>query len=118
MAKRKGVGALQFSQGEFEEPLDERLTASDLLEMVKGIARGADSAIAFDERAEITGPVALGAVSLAIDGNFVRVWGVSDGREVIIATYTCGWRDREREVDECDRLVQTIRIVPRLVGVA
>ena len=90
----------------------------DLLEMVRGIAQGADESIAFDERAATTGPLHLGAVSLALEGHFVRVWGVSDGRGIVVATYTCGWADRGRELDECTRVVESIRIVPVVVGLA
>ncbi len=118
VAKSDGVGALQFSQAEFEGGPPPRLDPGDLLEIVRGIAHGADDSIAFDERAATAGPLHLGAVSLALDGHFVRVWGVSDGRGIVVATYTCGWADRERELDECTRVVESIRIVPVVVGLA
>lgn len=120
IAKRRGVGALQFSQAEFEGGPPERLGADDLLEMVKGIARSADRYIAFDESTVSRPGLCVGAVSLALDGNFVRVWGVSDGEGVVVATYTCGWRERRpAEVAECARVVESIRIVaPLVVGIA
>jgi hypothetical protein len=118
IAKADGVGALQFSQAEFEGGVVESFDTAELLDIVRGIAHRADEAIAFDESSDITGPLRLGAVSLALDGNFVRVWGVSDGRGVVLATYTCGWADREREVEECTRVVESIRIVPTVVGLA
>jgi hypothetical protein len=117
IAKVRGVGALQFSQAEFEEP-PEGFTPDDLLEIVRGVARRADESIAFDERKGHVGPLVVGAVSMTLEGNFVRLWGLSDGREVVVATYTCSWNDREREAEECRRVVESIRIVRRIVGVA
>ena len=120
LARSHGVGALQLTQAELENGEPMTLTADDLLEMVKGIARGADSAISFDERCETYGTLRVGAISLALDGNFVRVWGVCDGRGVVIATYTCDWAERTPgELTECDRLVESIRVVPpAVVGIA
>lgn len=120
IAKKRGVGALQFSQVEFEGGPPERLDADDLLDMVKGIARSADRFIAFDEVTESHGGRSMGAVSLVLDGNFVRLWGVSDGNGVVVATYTCEWRRRRAtELAECALVVETIRIVtPALVGIA
>jgi len=124
IAKRGGVGALQFSQVEFEGGSPERLSAGDLLDMVKGIARSADRFIAFDEMSQSWsknwGLLCMGAVSLAMDGNFVRLWGVSDGRGVVVATYTCEWRHRRpTELAECASVIETIRIVPQaVVGIA
>lgn len=118
VAKSDGVGALQFSQAEFEGGPPPRFDPDDLLEMVRGIAHGADESIAFDERAATAGPLRLGAVSLAMEGNFVRVWGVSDGRGIVVATYTCDWAVRDRELDECTRVVESIRIVPTVIGQA
>ncbi len=120
VAKSRGVGALQFSQAELENGEPMTLTADDLLEMVKGIARSADSVISFDELCETSGTLRVGAVSLALDGNFVRLWGVCDGRGVVIATYTCDWAERKPgELVECDRLVESIRVVPpAVVGIA
>jgi hypothetical protein len=117
LAKSHGVGALQFSQAEFEGG-DATFEADELLDVVRGIARRADEAIAFDERTARRGPLRVGAVSLAIDGNFVRLWGVSDGHGIVVATYTCGWADRDREVDECARVVESIRIVSETSYVA
>jgi hypothetical protein len=120
VGKSRGVGALQFSQAEFEGGEPMHLTADDLLEMVKGIAASADSVISFDEHTESSGPLRLGAVSMALEGNFVRLWGVCDGRGVVIATYTCDWRERrEAELEERVRVVESIRIVPpAIVGIA
>jgi hypothetical protein len=120
VASPRGVGALQFSQAEFEGGEPMTLTADDLLDMVKGIARSADSAIAFDEVRDSTGALRLGAVSMALEGNFVRLWGVCDGRGVVIATYTCDWRERRgEELEECSRVVESIRTIPpAVVGIA
>lgn len=113
IARRHGVGALQFSQVEFEGGPVDRLDEHDLLEMVKGIARSADRFIAFDEIEERRRGQLLGGVSLAMDGNFVRLWGVSDGVGVVVATYTCAWRRRRAsELVECEGLVDSIRFVP------
>ena len=120
VGKSRGAGALQFSQAEFEGGEPMHLTADDLLEMVKGIAASADSVISFDEATETSGPLKMGAVSMALEGNFVRLWGVCDGRGVVIATYTCDWRERRpEELAECVRVVESIRIVPpAIVGIA
>jgi hypothetical protein len=120
VGKSRGVGALQFSQAEFEGGEPMHLTAEDLLDMVKGIAAGADSTISFDEQTDASGPLRVGAVSMALEGNFVRLWGVCDGRGVVIATYTCNWRERRPdELAECRRVIESIRIVPpAIVGIA
>ena len=62
----------------------------------------------------------VGAISMALEGNFVRLWGVSDGSGVVVATYTCDWRERGRdELAECKRVIESIRIVPPVVvGIA
>lgn len=120
VGKSRGVGALQFSQAEFEGGEPMHLTAQDLLDMVKGIAASADSVISFDEQTEDSGRLRVGAVSMALEGNFVRLWGVCDGRGVVIATYTCNWRERRPdELAECSRVIESIRIVPpAIVGIA
>jgi hypothetical protein len=119
LAKTRGVGAIQFSQAEFEGGPPETLDEDDLLEMVRGIAKSADQFIAFDEHAIVSGRLRIGAVSMALEGNFVRLWGVSDGSGIVLATYTCSWKDRHVEVDECSRLLKSIRLVaPAIVGIA
>ena len=120
VAKKRGVGALQFSQAELETGDPIALTADDLLEIVKGIAHSADSVISFDEHSDTQGILRVAAVSLALDGNFVRLWGICDGRGVVIATYTCDWAERrEPELAECASVVESIRVVPPvLVGIA
>ncbi len=119
VAKIRGVGAIQFSQAEFEGGPPETLDEDDLLEMVRGIAKSADQFIAFDEHAMVWGRLRMGAVSMALDGNFVRLWGVSDGTGIVLATYTCVWKKRHLEVDECVQLLKSVRIVqPAAVGIA
>lgn len=120
VAKKRGVGALQLTQAELETGEPMTLSADDLLEMVKGIAMSADSVIAFDEQSSTQGTLRIAAVSLALEGNFVRLWGICDGRGVVIATYTCDWAERRaRELLECDRVVESIRVVPPVVvGIA
>jgi hypothetical protein len=120
VAKKRGVGALQLTQAELENGDPISLTADDLLEMVKGIAHSADSVISFDEQSTTRGTLRIGAVSLALDGNFVRLWGICDGRGVVIATYTCDWAERRpEELVECDYVVDSIRVVPPVVvGIA
>ena len=40
---------------------------------------------------------------------FLRVWYVSDGRNIAFVTYNCDWGEQESELADCEGIVRSIR---------
>ncbi|MCB9575643.1 MAG: hypothetical protein H6717_01275 [Polyangiaceae bacterium] len=51
----------------------------------------------------------IAAASYSNDEEFTRIWYVTDGWSVALATYTCDASDPRTELDACERIVRAIR---------
>lgn len=45
------------------------------------------------------------------DDDYMRVWYLSDGQSVILATYICSWQDKDIELDECDWIIDSVQFL-------
>lgn len=106
-----GVGALQFSIGLFREGSDPEVGSDDLAEMLEEFAANRGFEGEFD-RVELSGDLSHAAASFADSDDFIRVWYLSDGRNVVLATYVCSWDDRDCEAEERDAVIRSIRFDP------
>ena len=110
-SKADGVGALQFSVGLYQRGVDPEVSINDLREMIldfsskRGLGVGSDLVM----REE---PTMLIGQSHSTRGRFLRVWYVSDGRNVALATYNCSLEDIGVELKECERIVASFRFEP------
>ena len=115
IAKRDGVGALQFSTALYEEGRQPDPTPDDLLGMVMEFteSRGWGQP---NGKTTAQEPIRLGAGSIRDQDWFIRLWYVSDGWNVGFVTYTCEWGQQARELEECEAIVRTIRFESRHRG--
>ena len=57
-------------------------------------------------------PTLIIGLSHSTRGRFLRVWYISDGRNVALATYNCRMEDVGDEVKECELIVASLRFDP------
>jgi hypothetical protein len=107
LARRDGVGALQFSIALYKSGRVPNPTAGELQKMVEtfGVERRLGEASEFVTE---TGPPVLAAGTFKQGGDSVRVWRVSDGRNFALVTYTCAARDVGPELVVCEDIVRSI----------
>lgn len=107
LALPEGVGALQFSVALYQAGPVPDLTPEMLLGMLEefGDKRGIGepSAVVKDP-----GPPMFAAGSFLWGGDFLRVWQVSDGRNIAFVTYTCTAEHQGSELPACERIVRSI----------
>lgn len=108
LAKPDGVGALQFSIALYSSGAEPNPCSKELLQMVNefGRARGWRRAALQVTEEE---PLRLAAASFHVDDTFYRVWYISDGLNFAFITYNCEWKQEHKELEECERMVRTIR---------
>jgi hypothetical protein len=102
------VGALQFSVALFEQGPEPRSSREELLAMAIELGArlqlGAPVAQSVDEV-----PLLRVAVDYYTNGDFFRIWYVTDGRNILLVTYVCKWESRLIEINECDALVASVQ---------
>jgi len=100
-----GVGALQFSLAFYASGKRPSFTQETLLRMAKQRAAQVGRNI-FDES---VGPGLVAAVSCQMEGDFVRIWYLSDGINIAFVSYACGWPNRDRELQLVEAAIRTIK---------
>jgi len=113
LAKDDGVGALQITEAQFVSGAAPNADPPTLLSMLREFGESAALGQATDMNVE-AGPPIVAAASFAGDA-YVRVWYLSDGENIALATYTCPLENAARsgEVAECEAIVRTVRFVSR-----
>jgi hypothetical protein len=108
-----GVGSLQFSVGLYRGGPKPDPTPGQLLGMLdefagsRGLGRPGD--VATERRPSLR----LAAGSFSLDGNFLRVWYLSDGLSFALVTYTCAAGQEAEELADCERIVRSLVFAPR-----
>ena len=105
----EGLGALQFSIGEYESGDRPNVGLTDVVELLEDFASRQGLRASGPFRTREDPPLASG--DFLDDDGFIRAWCVSDGRSVAFVTYTCGERSGDRFVAElgaADRIVRSI----------
>lgn len=108
LAKRGGVGRLQFSQPTGSEAAPAEVSPQHLLEMITCFAhdRGLPSP---EDVALESGPLRIAAASFPRGSDFLRAWQISDGGNVALATYACDISEKHVEVADCEQIVRSLQ---------
>lgn len=106
----KDIGALQFSfalhkTGPAADPAPETL-----LEMAVELGRR-HGMCGFRDSVTEGGTLRLGAVSVRDAEYFVRIWCVSDGKNVAQFTYVCQWGLQSEQLAQCEMIIRTLRFI-------
>ena len=112
LALPDGVGALQFSvgryvRGERPDPTHDILVEM-LIEFGKSKSLGEPKHFAMQ-----AGRISIAAASFSADGDFVRVWYLSDGLDFAIVTYACEMGSELRELEACEQIVRSLEFTAR-----
>ena len=109
-ARPDGVGALQFSVAFYHSGQLPDFNSESLHRLLHDFAQSSELGPATDLRSEVV-PLHLAAASFQTD-SFFRVWYVSEGRSVALATYTCDPGEGTDELPDCEQMVRTLSFVP------
>jgi hypothetical protein len=108
LALPDGIGALQFSSARYVSGAVPDPTSETLGDLLSDFA----VAQALGQPCELTredGPHRLAAATFSQPDAMVRVWYVSDGRNLAKATYTClGTSLQGDELRDCEMIVRSI----------
>jgi hypothetical protein len=103
-----GVGALQFTPALYKSGAVPQVGSEELGELLDDFASKQGLGEPFD-RLSYSGEIAIEGASFHSDDDLIRVWYVSDTQSVMLATYVCDWKEREREAAEREMTVRSIR---------
>jgi len=112
LALPEGVGALQLSvaryiRGETPDPTPRQL-AEMLKEFGQSRSLGPPNQVTMQ-----AGRISKAAGSFSDDGDFVRVWYLTDGLHFAMVTYVCEMGCESLELDTCDQIVSSLKFAPR-----
>ena len=104
------VGALQVSlanylSGEIPNP-----TAKDLMSMLLEFSTRRRLGKPIDTNVTV-GDKRYARASFRSEGDFVRVWYLSDGQNLAMVTYICPWKDRKIQLEECQQIVESLEFI-------
>ncbi len=109
LAREDGVGAIQFSVGRYAGGADPRIGPDDVL----GLLREFCTRNGIRGSPDLIGNSALiGALaSSTVREDFVAVWQLSNGRDVVLMTYLCDAAavGRERELLDAQRIALSLQ---------
>ena len=103
-----GVGALQFSAGLYKSGKLPHFTKQDLFSLLDDFAVTERLETPFDRHAYPDCDCLIGE-SFYRDGDFIRVWYFTDGKNIMLITYLCDWPVRELETEPRETTVRSIR---------
>ncbi len=106
-----GVGALQFTvalykDGELPE-IDEPTIREMLAEYAENLQLGTPT-----EVASYDGKLDGAQATYHINEDFLSLWFLTDGTNLIMASYNCDWPSREVEWDTVEQIMATVEIAP------
>src|SRR4051812_22158772 len=108
LTKDDGVGALQFTIALYRRGPKPDFTSATLMNMAEEFGEKHSLGDPSDQTTE-NGSLALAAASYRNGGDFIRVWYVSDGWNVVTITYVCGDGDEQLEIRDCEDIIRSIR---------
>ncbi len=111
-AKDDGVGALQFSSATYKSGRKPDIRIGDLTDLVKDFvaAKFPGAPAQFQTLDESESGSAFARADLTLPDWRLVVWYVSNGRDVVLCTYTCGQSEfRPAELEEAAAIVTSIR---------
>jgi hypothetical protein len=107
LTRPDGVGALQFTVGLYRRGKQPQLSSADLLENVEGFGRSQGFSEPFDQTTEDS-TLTLAAASFHSRDDFIRVWHVTDGRNLATITYVSEFGAEGSELGDCEEIVRSI----------
>ncbi len=107
----KGIGALQLSIASYKEGPVPGMTLSDLQSMLAEFSQKHEFGPAFDQTC-VTDDISAAASSFHSNGDFVRVWYVTDGQNIMLITYLCEWGRQNEELADAETIVRSVRFKP------
>ena len=111
VAHQDGVGALQFSIALFTGGKVPNPTSGSLKEMLEEFGRARNYGNPTNVAVE-NGPLVLAAGTFHPDDKFLRVWYVTDGRNIGFITYTCLTDLVSQELRTCEIIVRGMEFRP------
>jgi hypothetical protein len=108
----RGVGALQFSPAVYQGGVVPNPSEGDLRNMLLRFRQQRGLGEAFDGSTFAKKPLVGAGMSFHSGEDFIRVWYVSDGRNLALITYVCAWGKQERELALCEEIVKSLRFLP------
>jgi hypothetical protein len=102
-----GNGALQFSVATYKGGKRPNVTVADLSSMLTEFITARELVETNDRDIE-ENPVSLVATNACADDCFLRIWYLSDGGNIVLATYACGVGHQNVELPECESIVRSI----------
>lgn len=112
LIREDGVGALQFSAAVYEAGEEPRITRNDLRQMLETFAEQ-HSFTSGRDRTEEDGPSIIVAATYEDGPDCIRIWFISDTLNAALATYVCDCREWNKEVEECEKIVRSVRFVTK-----
>lgn len=112
MGRTNGVGALQFSPAFYRSGEIPNPTLMDLMDMAVEFGEVRGLGESFDARTCSESHL-IAAVSYKSEGNYIRVWYLSESGSFILVTYVCDWEARDEEIAECERIVANLEFRER-----
>lgn len=103
-----GVGALQFSPALYRSGPVPSPTTYDLAAMLMEFAEKQRLGQPFESVTFVDGLIGAMAKFHAGD-DFIAIWYVSDGENIMLVTYVCDWTSKDVEIDVCQAIVESIR---------
>jgi hypothetical protein len=101
------VGVLQFSVARYVGGQIPDPSAADLLAMAEELGAAHRLGEPFGHRVQ-GGKMRRATVSYHDGDDFIRVWYVSDGRDIAKVTYVAPWERRDQQTADCDAIVASI----------
>jgi len=109
LAKQDGVGALQFSIAVYRRGKNPSISAADLQDMLREFERAQQLRKGFDRRnQEDALSITAASYHETESDDFIRLWYVSDGKNVALVSYTCSWAAPRNELQDCEHIVESI----------
>lgn len=86
-----GVGALQISVAKFLGGRMPQVSIACLEELLDDFAATRELFNSFDQQTLSNDNMLLIGRSFQNEGDFIRVWYVSNGKDIVLVTYVCKW---------------------------
>src|SRR5262249_15392190 len=109
LTKPTGVGALQFSVALYQGGTIPAPSLDTLLEMAKELGERQALGPPIRGLTTVERPLSLATADYHSEGDFCRIWYISDGKSIMLATYVCCWEHRHFASAECNAIVRSVR---------
>jgi hypothetical protein len=111
LSKPDGYGALQFSVAKYSSGEVPQITENTLHDMLVEFAASRELGEPVNPPAARLGRVTRVGATFDVEGAVLRVWYLSDGRSVVLATYFCHHPEHAaEELRDCEAMLSTLTL--------